>query len=148
MRVAKLVWNPGEQQSVPTNDIKGVLRQERDEKRGKCSSSICLMISMEAATFIHENSRKKGKANLNALTCSQWVNNNLKPSNDHPPNLLRMTSMRTATYWLHQLGFVNKVVRRIICHCTNNNCSAGKFYTITGNDSKMTITRQRVGPFL
>ena len=33
-------------------------------------------------------------------------------------------------------------------HCTTTNCSAGKFYTVTGDESKMTITRQRVGPFL
>ena len=32
--------------------------------------------------------------------------------------------------------------------CITNGCTAGKFFTITGNESKMTITRQRLGPFL
>lgn len=32
--------------------------------------------------------------------------------------------------------------------CIANRCTAGKFFTVTGNESKMTITRQRLGPFL
>ena len=32
--------------------------------------------------------------------------------------------------------------------CITNRCTAGKFLTITGNESKMTVTRQRLGPFL
>ena len=31
--------------------------------------------------------------------------------------------------------------------CSRNNCSAGKLLTATGNESKMTITRQKLGPF-
>ena len=32
--------------------------------------------------------------------------------------------------------------------CIANGCTAGKFFTVTGNESKMTIIRQRLGPFL
>ena len=32
--------------------------------------------------------------------------------------------------------------------CITNRCTAGKFFTITGNEPEMTITRQRLGPFL
>ena len=32
--------------------------------------------------------------------------------------------------------------------CVASDCSAGKFYTVTGNESKMKITRQKLGPFL
>ena len=86
----------------------------KDEKRGKCSGSIYLMMSMKAAMFVHENGRKRGEANLNAKlhVCSQWVNNDLQPSNNHLPNLSRMTSVRTATHWLHRLGFINIVIRK------------------------------------
>ena len=31
--------------------------------------------------------------------------------------------------------------------CSRNNCSAGKFLTVTGNESTMKITRQKLGPF-
>ena len=49
--------------------------------------------------------RRKSEANLNAKLFCQWVNNDLLPSSDLQPNLPRMISVRTATCWLHRLGF-------------------------------------------
>ena len=80
----------------------------KEEKRGKYQRQ-CLFndenLRMEAAMFVRENGCKKGEANLNAKLFCQWVNNDLLPSSDLPPNLPRMISVRTATRWLHRLGF-------------------------------------------
>ena len=80
----------------------------KEEKRGKYQRH-CLFnnenLRMEAAMFIRENGCKKGEANFNAKFFCQWVNNEMLPSSDVPPNLPRMISVRTATCWLHRLSF-------------------------------------------
>jgi len=42
---------------------------------------------------------------MTAKSFCQWVNDQLLPSHDLPPNLPRAISVRTATRWLHQLGY-------------------------------------------
>ena len=51
------------------------------------------------------NAYRKGEANMTATSFCQWVNNDLLPSYHLPPNLPRTISVRTATRWLHKLGF-------------------------------------------
>ena len=83
----------------------------KEEKRGKYQQH-CLYnnenLCMEAARFVRENGCKKGEACLNAKLFCQWVNSDLLPSRDLPPNLPRRISVRTATRWLHRLGFYHK----------------------------------------
>ena len=47
----------------------------------------------------------QGEANMTAKSFCQWVNDQLLPSRDLPPNLPRAISVCTATRWLHQLGY-------------------------------------------
>jgi len=80
----------------------------RDESRGKYKR-ICLFneetLRLQAAMWIRENAVRKGAPNLVAREFCQWVNNELLPSSDLPPNLPRTITVRTATRWLHRLGF-------------------------------------------
>ena len=80
----------------------------KDEKRGKYMHH-CLLndenLRLEAAMFIREHGYRKGEANLNAKLFCQWVNNELLPSSNLAPNMPRSISVRTATRWLHRLGF-------------------------------------------
>ena len=56
-------------------------------------------LRLEAAMFVREHGYRKGEANLNAKSFCQWVNNELLPSSDLPPNMPRSISVRTATRW-------------------------------------------------
>ena len=49
---------------------------------------------------------------------------------------------------LHKAVSVFQELAEWKSRCTTNDCSAGKFHAVTGNDSKMTVTRDRMGPFL
>ena len=55
--------------------------------------------------WVRENAYRKGEANMTATSFCQWVNNDLLPSYHLSPNLPRTISVRTATRWLHKLGF-------------------------------------------
>ena len=55
--------------------------------------------------WIREHAVRKGAPNLVAREFCQWVNNELLPSSNLPPNLPRTITVRTATRWLHRLGF-------------------------------------------
>ena len=62
---------------------------------------------MDATTFVQENGHKKGEVNMGAKLFCHWVKNDLLPSSDLLPtcNLPQTISVRTATFWLHRLGF-------------------------------------------
>ena len=55
--------------------------------------------------WVRENAMRKGAPNLVAPEFCQWVNNELLPSSDLPPNLPRSIGVRTATRWLRRLRF-------------------------------------------
>jgi hypothetical protein len=61
--------------------------------------------SKEASMWVRENTHKKGGANMTAATFCQLVNNELLPSVTLPANFPGTISLRTATRWLHRLGF-------------------------------------------
>ena len=79
-----------------------------ETKRGKYTRQ-CLLnnedLRLEASIWVHENAHKKGGANMTALSFCQWVNDTLLEQHDLPANLPRRISLRTATRWLHHLGF-------------------------------------------
>ena len=80
----------------------------KEGKQGKYKRH-CLLndenLRLEAAMYVRENAYRKGEANMTATSFCQWVNNDLLPSYHLPPNLPRTISLRTATRWLHKLGF-------------------------------------------
>ena len=80
----------------------------KEGKQGKYKRH-CLLndenLRLEAAMWVRENAYRKGEANMTATSFCQWVNNDLLPSYHLPPNLPRTISVRTATRWLHKLGF-------------------------------------------
>ena len=80
----------------------------RGEARGKYKRH-CLFneesLRLQASMWIRENAVKKGAPNLVARTFCQWVSNEFLPSSDLPPHLPRSITVRTATRWLHLLGF-------------------------------------------
>ena len=55
--------------------------------------------------YVRENAYKKGEANLTAQSFCKWVNDDLLPSHNLPPELPRFISVHTATRWLSRLGF-------------------------------------------
>ena len=79
-----------------------------EEKRGKYKRD-CLItnedIKLKAAMWVRENSYKKGATNMTAASFCSWVNDTLLLQHDLPANLPRRISLRTATRWLHHLGF-------------------------------------------
>ena len=79
-------------------------RREKENNKKGClvkDENLCL----EAAMWVRENACKKGEENMTTKSFCQWVNDQLLPSHSLPPNLLRQISLRTATRWLHQLGY-------------------------------------------
>ena len=55
--------------------------------------------------WVRQNAHKKGAANMTAASFCEWVNNDLLPSSTLPPYFPHAISVRTATRWLHRLGF-------------------------------------------
>ena len=47
--------------------------------------------------FVRENAYKRGEANLTAQSFCKWVNNELLPLHNLPPELPRSISVHTAT---------------------------------------------------
>ena len=82
--------------------------QFKETRQGKYRRN-CLLkdenLRLEAAIWVREHACKKGEANMTAKLFCQWVNEELLPSHNLPPNLPRSISVRTATRWLHQLGY-------------------------------------------
>ena len=62
-------------------------------------------LRLDAAMYVREHAYQKGAANMTAKSFCQWVNTDLLPSHTLAPQLPRSISVRTATRWLHQLGF-------------------------------------------
>ena len=58
-----------------------------------------------AAEWVRRNATVKGKPNLTAAKFSSWVNTDLLPSSELPPECPQTTTERTAAKWLNQLGF-------------------------------------------
>ena len=79
-----------------------------DSSRGKYER-FCLFndegIRLEASMWVRQNAHKKGAANMTAASFCEWVNNELLPSSTLPPFFPRTITVRTATRWLHKLGF-------------------------------------------
>ena len=80
----------------------------KDERRGK-HKKVCLFndetLRLEAAMWVREHAVRKGEANMTASSFCSWVNNDLLPSNNLPPNFPRTIGVKTATRWLHRLGY-------------------------------------------
>ena len=80
----------------------------KENNQGKYKRQ-CLMneenLQLDAAMYVREHAYQKGAAKLVATSFCQWVNTDLLPSYTLSPQLPRSISMRTATRWLHQLGF-------------------------------------------
>ena len=79
-----------------------------DSTRGRYER-FCLFndesIRLEVSMWVRQNAHKKGAANMTASSFCEWVNNDLLPSSTLPPYFPRAISVRTATRWLHRLGF-------------------------------------------
>ena len=80
----------------------------KDEARGKYKR-FCLFndesLRLQASMWVREHAVKKGAPNMVARSFCQWVNNELLPSSDLPPNLPRSIAVITTTRWLCRLGF-------------------------------------------
>ena len=79
-----------------------------ETRRGKYTRESLLSnenLRLDAAMWVRENSYKKGAANMTAASFREWVNNTLLPNAAIPESLPHEISIRTATRWLHQLGF-------------------------------------------
>ena len=80
----------------------------KETRQGKYRRN-CLLkdenLRLEAAIWVREHACKKGEANMTAKAFCQWVNEELLPLHNLPPNLPQSISVRTATRWLHQLGY-------------------------------------------
>ena len=64
-----------------------------------------MCLRLEASMWVRENANKKGSANMTAASFCAWVNEELVPSATLPPSYPRFIGLRTATRWLHRLGF-------------------------------------------
>ena len=62
-------------------------------------------LRLDAAMWVRESAHKKGAPNMTAASFCSWVNNDLLQSVTLPPAYPRFISLRTATRWLHRLGF-------------------------------------------
>ncbi len=80
----------------------------KESRQGKHQRH-CLLndenLRLDAAMYVREHAYQKGAANLMAKSFCQWVNNELLPSHTLSPQLPSSIYVRTATRWLHQLGF-------------------------------------------
>ena len=80
----------------------------KETRQGKYRRN-CLLkdenLRLEAAMGVREHACKKGEANMTAKSFSQWVNEELLPLHNLPANLPQSISVRTATRWLHPLGY-------------------------------------------
>ena len=59
----------------------------------------------KAATWVQSNSSIKGQPNMTASKFCDWVNTELLPNVSVPPGCPFQIKKRTATRWLHDLGF-------------------------------------------
>ena len=62
-------------------------------------------LRLDASMWVRENAHKKGAPNMTAASFCSWVNNTLLQSVTLPPAYPRFISLRTATRWIHRLGF-------------------------------------------
>ena len=62
-------------------------------------------LCFEASMWVRQNSCKEGSSKMTAQFFCQWVNDDLLPSRNLPPELPRSISVVTATRWLERLGF-------------------------------------------
>ena len=54
---------------------------------------------------MRENTAVKGKSNLTVYSFCEWVNEELLVSETLEPGFPRKISVKTARYWVHELGF-------------------------------------------
>ena len=59
----------------------------------------------KAAAWVRENATCKGQPNMTAAKFRSWVNTELIPQSELPQGCPRQIAERTATKWLHQLGY-------------------------------------------
>ena len=59
----------------------------------------------KAAHWVRANPTVKGKPNMTGATFCSWVNTDLLPTAELPPGCPQQIQPRTATKWLHCLGF-------------------------------------------
>jgi hypothetical protein len=79
-----------------------------ESTRGKYSRMSLLndeTLRLEASMWVRDNANKKGAPNMTAASFCSWVNEELLPSATLPPSYPRFIGLRTATRWLHRLGF-------------------------------------------
>ena len=83
----------------------GKFEEERRGKYKRLSLFNDENLRMDASMWIREHAVRKGEANMTAGSFCAWVNNELLPSRNLPPNFPRSIGLRTATRWLHRLGY-------------------------------------------
>ena len=84
---------------------KGSFKESRQGKHKRDCFLHDENLRSEASMWVRANTYKKGAANMTARSFCYWVSNDLLPSHNLPPNLPRKISVRSATHWLHKLGF-------------------------------------------
>lgn len=89
------------QQAKETGEVDGEGRGHHNRESLMNDEHCCKL----AASWIRENSFRKGEPNMTALSLCQWVNSGLLPSITLGPDMPRRISVETARRWLHQLGF-------------------------------------------
>ena len=62
-------------------------------------------LNQKAREWVREHAFKKGEPNMTAAAFCEYANNHLLPSSHLPPFFPRSVSLKTATRWLHHLGF-------------------------------------------
>lgn len=86
-------------------DNKGSFKEEKRGKYKRLSLFNDENLRLKAAMWVRENAVRKGEANMTARSFCQWINNDLLPSSNLPANFPRSICVRTATKWLHRLGY-------------------------------------------
>lgn len=80
----------------------------KESRQGKHERLLILSseeLRKEASQWVRDNAFKKGEPNMTAGSFCEYVNSTLLPSQHLPPHFPRTISLRTATRWLHRLGF-------------------------------------------
>ena len=82
--------------------------QFKESQQGKHERLLVLSnenLRKDACEWVRENAFRKGKPNMTASSFCEYVNSTLLPGHHLPPHFPRTITLRTATRWLHHLGF-------------------------------------------
>lgn len=60
---------------------------------------------MKSTFWLRELTYSKGQPVMTSARCAHWVNDNLLPNSHLPPGFPSNITPRTASKWLHDLGF-------------------------------------------